>query len=280
MKDTTRGCSCLDHQGRWRSRTSVLADNFVASLENAYNRLEAREKLEIDKHDKYLRPRGTVASTSAGNVQQNTGSDGSLKMDYPESYWKWVKAQSMIGIRQEHLATDIETGLDGTKRGAASLSAMPAMILRSIFTKLDSINTMRNMASVSCRLNKELRDELYAECGWWLNWLPLFLAAQSGDIRLIHRCMELGAPVNALWAYRSAKGNRFMAVFAFPLDAAIEHNQVGAVRWLLRYDAQPNTIDSTGRWRGLNLAVFKAFRRGPKELLADPRACSRGRVSF
>ncbi|KAH7143567.1 hypothetical protein EDB81DRAFT_760007 [Dactylonectria macrodidyma] len=224
------------------ARTVLLGENFFTSLDNAFEQLEDHEKEEIYNHEKYLKPRSAVVEFSTRRVKQNIEPDRSIEM----------------------------------KSSSATLSAMPAEVLQFIFKYLDSINTMRNMANVSRRLNHELRDELYLECGRWLDWLPLFFAAQSGDIEIMERCLKLGAPADPIWNYFSHTSRFFMFGFNRPLDAAIEHNQSDAVTLLLEHGASPTNPKGVF---GLE-PLFRALLKAPKELLPDPRACPPSVIIF
>ncbi|KAH6962080.1 hypothetical protein BKA56DRAFT_679618 [Ilyonectria sp. MPI-CAGE-AT-0026] len=114
------------------------------------------------------------------------------------------------------------------------LSILPAELHLSIFSYLDSIDDMRNIANTSRRLNLSLDKQLYKESGRRINWLPLFIGAQKGDIKLLERCEKAGAPMDKTWQLTHTYLDVDFSQHCRPIHVAIEYRRVAAVKWIIK----------------------------------------------
>lgn len=131
------------------------------------------------------------------------------------------------------------------------LSQMPNEILLMILSHVPSMSDFRRVANLSRGLNNTLGRELYLEFGRRFDWLPLFVGAMRGDIKLLERCLDYGAPIDQVCTSdqvcqitlfsTSDKIDCWNLVYQFhrPIHTAIAHRQLDTVRWLLAHDADP-----------------------------------------
>lgn len=120
------------------------------------------------------------------------------------------------------------------------ISLLPNEILVKIFQHIDSVWEMRDFVNVSWRFHQTFNVELYLTCGRLFNWLPLFVGAQRGDIRLLKVCLGLKAPLDTTWQGDQMWSHVSIYPFYRPLVTAVEYGQVSAVTWLLSKKADPN----------------------------------------
>lgn len=113
------------------------------------------------------------------------------------------------------------------------ISLLPNEILLNILRHINLISDIRAFANISRRFHQALNVELYLRCGRLHNWLPLFVGAQRGDIRLLEVCFDLGAPLNTIWQGDQMWSHVSIYPFHQPLVTAVEYGQVSAVMWLL-----------------------------------------------
>lgn len=135
--------------------------------------------------------------------------------------------------------------------GVDRLSQLPNEILLMILSHLPSMSDFRSVANLSWRFTRRFGPELYLEFGRKFDWLPLFVGAMRGDINLLERCLKLDAPIDQIatsdricqtsvgWFYDPTDWWEFVYVFNRPIHTAIEHRQLGTVRWLLKHGADP-----------------------------------------
>lgn len=115
------------------------------------------------------------------------------------------------------------------------ISLVPNEILLIILEHLDSARDIKNLANASRRFHRALGVELYLVCGRRFNWLPLFIGAERGDIRLLEYCLQLEAPVDTLWICDGYPTYR-------PLLTAVLAGHPSAVTCLLSHKANPNGL--------------------------------------
>lgn len=115
------------------------------------------------------------------------------------------------------------------------ISLVPNEILLIVLEHLDSVRDIKNLASASRRFHRALGVELYLVCGRRFNWLPLFIGAKRGDIRLLEYCLQLNAPADTLYSRDGYPTYR-------PLLEAILAGHPSAVTCLLSYKANPNGL--------------------------------------
>lgn len=120
---------------------------------------------------------------------------------------------------------------------------MPTEILLRFYSHLDSIDNMRNLVNTSRRLNFSLDNELYKESGRRINWLPLFIGAQKGDIKLLERCERAGAPLDTTWQLTHTYPDVNFSKFCRPIHLAVEYRKPVVVKWLLEQDTGANGSD-------------------------------------
>lgn len=131
------------------------------------------------------------------------------------------------------------------------LSEMPNEILLMILSHVPSMSDFRRVANLSRRFHNRFGQELYLEFGRKFDWLPLFVGAMRGDIKLLERCLGHGAPIDQVCTSdqvcyttpfsTSDKIDCWNLVYPFhrPIHMAITHRQLDTVRWLLAHDADP-----------------------------------------
>ncbi|KAH7002390.1 hypothetical protein EDB80DRAFT_685557 [Ilyonectria destructans] len=83
--------------------------------------------------------------------------------------------------------------------------------------------------------------ELYLEFGRKFDWLPLFVGAMRGDIKLLERCLDLGSPIDQVctsdqvrytiyeWNSDMIDCWNFVYMFHRPIHMAITHRQLDTV---------------------------------------------------
>ncbi|KAM5363413.1 hypothetical protein ACJZ2D_012054 [Fusarium nematophilum] len=126
--------------------------------------------------------------------------------------------------------------------GRDMLTRLPVEIVRSIFFHLPSIGDMARLVLTSKRLCQLLDEELYKR-GKEMSCAPVFLAARTNNIDTLERCRRFGLPAECIWSPSECPGvsiNRFIQFGTTPLDEAVGHVRVEAVRWLLAHGADPN----------------------------------------
>ncbi|KAH6987096.1 hypothetical protein EDB80DRAFT_898359 [Ilyonectria destructans] len=114
------------------------------------------------------------------------------------------------------------------------LSTLPTELHLRIFSYLDSIDDMRNLANTSRWFYILFDEELYKESGRRINWLPLFIGAQKGDIKLLERCEHAGAPMDTTWQLTHTYLDVDFSQHCRPIHVAIEHRKVAAVKWIIK----------------------------------------------
>lgn len=118
------------------------------------------------------------------------------------------------------------------------ISSLPDQMLVYLLPHLHSMADVVNLVKVSKRFYRSLSGEVYRE-SWRINWLPLFLGAQSGSIKMLERCLEVNAPLDQEWYDTSICWDMKIPRFCRPIHLAIKNRQVEAVKWLLEKKADP-----------------------------------------
>lgn len=109
------------------------------------------------------------------------------------------------------------------------ISSLPDEMLLQLLPHLYSMADVVNLVKVSKRFSRSLSGEVYRE-SWRINWLPLFVGAQLGSIKMLERCLEVNAPVDQEWHDGSICWDMKMYRSCRPIHVAIQNRQVEAVK--------------------------------------------------
>ncbi|KAH6998769.1 hypothetical protein BKA56DRAFT_684612 [Ilyonectria sp. MPI-CAGE-AT-0026] len=113
-------------------------------------------------------------------------------------------------------------------------------MLLYLLPHLHSMADVVNLVKVLKRFCRSLSGEVYRE-SWRINWLPLFLGAQLGSIKMLEWCLEVNAPLDQRWHDSSICWDMKIPRFCRPIHTAIKNRQVEAVKWLLEKKADPGS---------------------------------------
>lgn len=123
------------------------------------------------------------------------------------------------------------------------LSTLPTELHLSIFSYLDSMDDMRNLANTSRLFYILFDEELYKESGRRFSWLPLFIGAQKGDIKLLERCQQAGAPLDTTWQLTNTYVDIDFSQHCRPIHVAVQYRKLVAVNWFLELKNNDNGYD-------------------------------------
>lgn len=121
---------------------------------------------------------------------------------------------------------------------------LPIELLLSLIPHLHSLRDIKNLASVSRVFHHIFGQELYKECHRRLDYLPLFIGAMEGDIKLLGYFLKYGQQIDPIWTDKKIPHPMFVYPNHRPIHVAIEHGQVDTVDWLLAKGANPNQSEN------------------------------------
>lgn len=102
------------------------------------------------------------------------------------------RARNLLNVSQR---TDQTTGHGSMNR----LYDLPIDVLVSLPPYLHSFQDIKILASVSRVFHNIFGRELYKECRRRLDFLPLFICAMYGDIKLLRYFLKYDQPMDAIW---------------------------------------------------------------------------------